>query len=104
MYLAENLRKLAKSLKEGGCIQNVKDVYKAANLLEADWWISCNKRLPEKYTEVLIRYYNSREEKFLTDIAWIDDDGKWYLIREKGGYFPPNFKKEITKWRPMPED
>lgn len=67
-------------------------------------WIPCKKRLPEKDTDVLIRYYNSKEGKSITDIAWIDEDGNWKLTREEAGYFPPNFKKEIKKWMPLPED
>lgn len=67
-------------------------------------WIPCKKRLPEKDTDVLIRYYNSKEGKSITDIAWIDEDENWKLTREEAGYFPPNFKKEIKKWMPLPED
>ncbi len=66
-------------------------------------WIPVSERLPEKDTECLIRYYNSKEGKRLTDIAWLDEEGNWQLIREAAGYFPRNFKKEITHWMPMSE-
>ena len=66
-------------------------------------WIPVSERLPEKDTECLIRYYNSKEGKRLTDIAWLNEEGNWQLIREAAGYFPRNFKKEITHWMMMSE-
>lgn len=65
-------------------------------------WIPCSERLPDKWEDVMICYYNDREEKHLSDIACLDDNGCWQLLRESGGYFPYNFKKKITHWRPLP--
>lgn len=66
-------------------------------------WIPCSDQLPDKWEDVMICYYNDREEKHLSDIACLDDDGNWKLWRESGGYFPYNFKKKITHWRPLPD-
>lgn len=65
-------------------------------------WIPCSERLPDKWKDVMICYYNDREEKHLLDIACLDDNGCWQLWRESGGYFPYNFRKKITHWRPLP--
>ncbi len=66
-------------------------------------WISCSEQLPDKWEDVMICYYNDKEEKYLSDIACLDDDGNWNLRRESGGYFPYNFKKKIVYWRPLPD-
>lgn len=66
-------------------------------------WISCSEQLPDKWEDVMICYYNDKEEKYLSDIACLDDDGNWNLRRESSGYFPCNFKKKIIYWRPLPD-
>lgn len=63
-------------------------------------WTECSKGLPPEGMECLIRYYNSSTCENLTDIAWIDRDGEWQFIRENGGYFPYDFKNNVTHWMP----
>lgn len=67
-------------------------------------WTECSKGLPPTGMECLIRYYNSSTCENLTDIAWIDSDGEWQFIRENGGYFPYDFKKNISRWMPSPSN
>lgn len=87
-------------LKE--CADTIEFLYKKLNEKSNSGWIPCSERLPDKWKDVMICYYNDREEKHLLDIACLDDNWCWQLWRESGGYFPYNFRKKITHWRPLP--
>lgn len=60
-------------------------------------WISVKDRLPEKWLFALVAVCPPSQMNEV-HIAYIDKNGKWKVLSEKGNH--SNF---ITHWMPLPE-
>lgn len=69
--------------------------------LNADGWIPCSERLPEKYTHCLVTRKNEYEDGFDSDVredVWIEVEGEWDWLSKIEG-----LTCEIIAWMPLPE-
>ena len=84
--------------------ESAEEQERAINILEDRQWVSCNDRLPEPNTWVLLSFKNNKTVAIGQRIVENDGKDNFYLKDEEVGYIPcESMNMPVNAWMPLPE-